>query len=246
MSYYRWPELDAVSCRSAQQVLTALYFGGGFRMQIDGGNAGARDLPQLYMERPNQRMLRLREELQRSGLEVMLAGGEGALPDISGGCDELTRAWLRLIRPRSYEQLAHHLARHLDWYLDPQRVEKGGPLAYGLIAGLSICAAILAASCLMILGQPGIGIYILLLVSAGALLWALVASMPNPQELMENRYELYLFLKAAYSDPPEGPSAEQPALEQPIRSAELEGSEAQHSPQARGGQPRAATTGQGP
>jgi hypothetical protein len=62
----------------------------------------------------------MRERLEESGLDLLLPGGLDSLPDITASTPWQLRPLLRLGLPRSYRQLARHVARHLDWYLNPE------------------------------------------------------------------------------------------------------------------------------
>lgn len=227
MSYYyyrQFPHAGKVSCKTAQLLLDILFRGHGIFTGIIDLPTGARDLPQIFVERPNERMLDLRERLKRSGLAVMLAGGEGALPDITQNCDELSRIWFRLTRPRTYPQLAQHIARHLDWYLSPQRQQGRGPLAYAIWSGCGVLAGLLTGGALAIAGQGGIGVFIAALLCSGSALWGVAVALPNPQELMENNYELYNYLASAYCDPAEenAPTADGGVPQGELKTRDLE------------------------
>jgi hypothetical protein len=62
----------------------------------------------------------MRERLELSGLDTQLPGGLNSLPDIAEAAPVLLQPLLRLGLPRNFRQLAGHVARNLDWYLDPE------------------------------------------------------------------------------------------------------------------------------
>lgn len=190
--------MSRISCPAARIVLRAVYGGGMSRLGYE--QSGIKDLPQQFHERPNQRMLRLREQLRESGLAQMLAGGESFMPDITLSADPLSKGWYRLLRPRSYEQLALHLVRNLDWYLDQRQQVQSGPLSYVALAAVFILVAMLTGGVFAIFNAGGIALFVSGLISLGAAVWGGVMSMPNPQEMAENRFELYHYLAEAYRD----------------------------------------------
>lgn len=62
----------------------------------------------------------LRRRLQHSGLAQALVAGQDLLPNIYEVLPQPLRTWELLWKPRSYRQLAAHVVRYLDWYVEPR------------------------------------------------------------------------------------------------------------------------------
>jgi hypothetical protein len=62
----------------------------------------------------------LRTRLRKSGLAQAMVAGQDLLPNIDEVLPQPLRTWELLWKPRSYRQLAAHIVRYLDWYVEPQ------------------------------------------------------------------------------------------------------------------------------
>ncbi|MCC7478797.1 hypothetical protein IT575_10110 [bacterium] len=157
----------------------------------------------------------LQQKLAGSDIALRLMDGLDAFPDIVESMPPLLRPLERLFMPRTLEQTACYLARHLAWYLDPKRDKP----RYGLsrlwpLLDLLIGIALITFSLmrfpdylwLMLLGLGSfLSMFIRLhFVGQGGLL---LGADPSSEDFHINALELYRYLHAAWSDPPEGAAA---------------------------------------
>lgn len=194
-----------------------------FRASTDGPGSYNPELTEYREE--------LRRELAGSGLAQQLLSGLDALPDMQEGLPRFLRGWYRLMRPRSYEQLALHVLRHLEWYLQRDNVPwKPNPalLGCGVCFGLAGLFMLLTAAMLLFGVQqskalmylfalcfflPWIGMGLLILPSLG-----------RHQQWLENRKQgtrllaFMEYLHESYADAPDLSSGTQ------MRSAEARAS----------------------
>ena len=66
----------------------------------------------------------IREKLKTSGIAERLPSGLAEFPDIYAEMPQFWAMIERLRAPRDYRQLVRHMARYLDWYLDPAQPVK--------------------------------------------------------------------------------------------------------------------------
>jgi hypothetical protein len=89
------------------------------------------DEVERWMKGQGPAAVRLREEirhkLQNSGLAQALPGGFDLLPDFYAALPDWARPWYWLLRPRNYYQLGKHIAKHLQWYVEPTTTVKLNP-----------------------------------------------------------------------------------------------------------------------
>lgn len=120
------------------------------------------------------------------------------LPDIAQQARGITAMYYRLSRPRNFSQLVVHVARHLEWYLDPS-LSSNSSLWIWLTAPLLL---ILTLTCLATyvwrLPADSHLTQALCLIPLMLMLVPLQKMQEEPQD--EKAYELYLYLLEAYSD----------------------------------------------
>jgi hypothetical protein len=143
-------------------------------------------------------------ELQASQLALLLPGGLDLLPDIYAEVPVWLRPWIVLGRPRSYMALLDHIALHYEWYVRRDLRELARRLHYNMRTDTFAVAAVLglvltAAAGLEHPVMLGLGLLILLLL--GPVAFAMLTYRRGLQtQVHDNKAELYLYLRRAYSD----------------------------------------------
>ena len=159
--------------------------------------------PEIFKAR-----LGLRARLNASGLAQLLPGGLENLPDIYAALPEPLAHLARHFAPRTSGRLVHHVAAHLDWYLD----QSGSPMLWrrvlGPLANPVVPAVVMGLAVLVGRSLPAIEIWLV-----GWFLTALVATVIamvlnfylglDRQRDQLNALEFYLYLRDSYRDPPE-------------------------------------------
>ncbi len=64
---------------------------------------------------------RISERLKISTISEAIPGGLDCLPDFYSEIPEFYKAWMKLRRPRNYEQFLDHLVQYLEFYVEPER-----------------------------------------------------------------------------------------------------------------------------
>ncbi len=204
-----------VSSSLARQLLEALNFNPRYdfdpqRIHLFQGSEAGRQLA----EKPSGYRLWLREKLPHSGLATALPAGQDLLPDIYEDSPWLkSLAWL--VKPRNYKELAAHLCRYLEWYVDrtkpvqTQRLlldllqsRRSLSIFGGLFLALQLGAATLAAN-----SGPALSIAISGLFYAFLIFVIIVYVTGRGSEYGVNKEELFLYLREHYSDAPESYAA---------------------------------------
>lgn len=161
---------------------------------------------------PRKRAMELRRKLAASRLAELLPGGLTALPDIYRAYPGWYCHVARLFAPKNYRQLALHVIRELDWYLDRDdrrlRARLDRELTWGALRTLGYFAALYLLA--QGLGQwPWLFSFLLLLI---VLPLDFMSSRLNPLRQPaagEEVAEFYLYIRAAYTDAeePDRPAA---------------------------------------
>jgi hypothetical protein len=208
-----------VDNRLAREAIEAAYRAAGLNQGLPFGPFAVASIPELQgvsaIDAADESK-KVREQLRDSGLAYLIPGGRTMLPDIFGSIHPLLRPLLRLFEPRTTSQLVQHLARNLDWYLDPSST----PIIWRRLRGFftsPILAFLLVFSLMVVLrlGNDPLALALFFLV-AGLTMFGATWHLVNDAERYKDRinaYELYLYLRQAYSDP----SASDSDLGQAIR-----------------------------
>jgi hypothetical protein len=117
----REQQLGKISNRFARNTVRAAYAEAMRRRLEPSWIYGADYLKNTVGDNPNDREYRawVRQQLRHSELAQLIPGGRSALPNIYEPMSERWRAIEQLLEPRSYPQLIGHVAKYLDWYLEP-------------------------------------------------------------------------------------------------------------------------------
>lgn len=175
--------------------------------------------------RQGQYRSRIRRQLERSGLAMLLPGGEGLVPDITAAMPQPWRSLARFNRPRTHAQLALTVMRHLNWYLDPAQPAVMPFRLHKAAATLAIVLLIISwrlvpmlLDTLYVLWLPGLALAFMVL--GGLFLWIATAQADGTFMDRVNRIEFYRYLCEAYRDEPDPPHLKQRrgAAQQPLLS----------------------------
>lgn len=119
--------------------------------------ADAHRIPPAQDIQGSQYQLDIHMKLRDSGLAERIAAGPDALPWIYDYYSNWSRSLAEEPRPQSPAQLAVHVMRHLEWYLEAPKPVRPNPVQRTRAWLIRLAAVGLAALCLMLVALAWIG-----------------------------------------------------------------------------------------
>jgi hypothetical protein len=155
---------------------------------------------------------RIRTALQTSGLAQLIPCGLDGLPDITEAVPEMLRPFVRLQMPQRYSDLPRHVARNLDWYLDPARGTVGWHrlLSPGFLFVVAFLMQAMLLPLLLMFATPGVSELLAVLVIYFpfiAITCLSIAQFRNQARDQLNALELYLYLRSCFREDGAEPGA---------------------------------------